>query len=508
MKWEIIHKATSFIAEEMGVSLKKSALSPNIRERMDHSCAIVNEEGKIVAQAEHIPVHLGSFKIGVINVLNYLQKEGIDLEEGDSIIFNDPYISGTHLNDVGVLSPIFYEGKLVGYAINKAHHVDVGGPLPGSINPLAKTIYEEGVVIPPVKLTKKGSINEEVLNIIKENFKVPEFSLGDIKAQLSANRLGEERVKQLFAKYGDIRQSWEESIEYSRKLSLNSISNWKKGVYEAEDYLEWDSSLPIRIRLEVGEKGIIADFEGTHEQIEGPLNAVFGVTYSAVSFAVRSMIGEVPTNDGFYSIIEVKAKEGTLVNPLKPAAVGGGNVETSQRIADVTFLAMSKFLKVPAAPSGTMMNIMMGGIYKGKYWSYYETVGGGSGGRPCKDGVSAVQNNMTNTLNTPIEIAERQYPILFVEYRIREGSGGKGLYKGGDGIIRGFKMLSKAKISILADRFKIGPWGLEGGESGKPGRVTINGKEYPSKFTEEVNEGDLIIVETPGGGGYGKFINS
>jgi len=505
MKWEIVHKATSFIAEEMGVSLKKSALSPNIRERMDHSCAIVNEEGKIVAQAEHIPVHLGSFKIGVLNVLNYLEKEGIELEEGDSIIFNDPYISGTHLNDVGVLSPIFYNGKLVGYAVNKAHHVDVGGPLPGSINPTAKTIYEEGVVIPPVKLTRKGSLNDEIIKIIKENFKVPDFSLGDIKAQISANKLGEERVRQLFEKYGDIRQSWEESIDYSRRLALNVINTWKKGEYEAEDYLEWGSSLlPIKIKLRIGEKGIIADFEGTHKQIEGPLNAVLGVTYSAVSFAVRSMVGEVPTNDGFYSLITVKAEEGSLVNPLKPAAVGGGNVETSQRIADVTFLAMSKFLKVPAAASGTMMNIMMGGIYKGKFWSYYETVGGGSGGRPCKDGVAAVQNNMTNTLNTPIEIAERQYPILFIEYRIREGSGGNGLHKGGDGIIRGFKLLSKAKISILADRFKIGPWGLEGGERGKPGRVTINGKDYPSKFTEEVNEGDVIIVETPGGGGYGK----
>ncbi|PVU77391.1 5-oxoprolinase [Acidianus hospitalis] len=505
MKWEIVHKATSFIAEEMGVSLKKSALSPNIRERMDHSCAIVNEEGKIVAQAEHIPVHLGSFKIGVLNVLNYLEKEGIELEEGDSIIFNDPYISGTHLNDVGVLSPIFYNGKLIGYAVNKAHHVDVGGPLPGSINPTAKTIYEEGVVIPPVKLTRKGSLNDEIIKIIKENFKVPDFSLGDIKAQISANKLGEERVRQLFEKYGDIRQSWEESIDYSRRLALNVINTWKKGEYEAEDYLEWGSSLlPIKIKLRIGEKGIIADFEGTYKQIEGPLNAVLGVTYSAVSFAVRSMVGEVPTNDGFYSLITVKAEEGSLVNPLKPAAVGGGNVETSQRIADVTFLAMSKFLKVPAAASGTMMNIMMGGIYKGKYWSYYETVGGGSGGRPCKDGVAAVQNNMTNTLNTPIEIAERQYPILFIEYRIREGSGGNGLHKGGDGIIRGFKLLSKAKISILADRFKIGPWGLEGGERGKPGRVTINGKDYPSKFTEEVNEGDVIIVETPGGGGYGK----
>uniref|UniRef100_A0A2U9IPD9 5-oxoprolinase n=1 Tax=Acidianus sulfidivorans JP7 TaxID=619593 RepID=A0A2U9IPD9_9CREN len=504
--WEIIHKATIYIAEEMGVYLKKSALSPNIRERMDHSCAIVSSDGKIVAQAEHIPVHLGSFKIGVDNVLKYLYDEDIELDNGDVIIFNDPYISGTHLNDVGILSPIFYNSKLVGYAINKAHHVDVGGPLPASLNPKAKTLYEEGLVIPPTKIVKKGEINKEIINLIKNNFKVPDISLGDLNAQISANLLGIKRVIQLMENRNNVIEAWNESISYSKELTLSKIKDWKKGVYEAEDYLEWkDSLLRLKLKLEVRENEIYADFSGTDKQIEGPLNAVLGVTYSAVSFAIRSMISEIPTNDGFYQVIKVKAPEGSLLNPLKPAAVGGGNVETSQRIADVVFLALSKFLDVPAASSGTMMNVMIGGIYKGKYWSYYETIGGGSGARPFEDGVSAVQNNMTNTLNTPIEIAEKQYPLFFTRYQIRENSGGNGKYKGGDGIIRGFKLLSDATLSILADRFRVGPWGLKGGENGKPGRVIINGKEInDSKFSIELMENDEVIIETPGGGGYGK----
>ncbi|ARM76700.1 hydantoinase B/oxoprolinase family protein [Acidianus manzaensis] len=504
--WEITHKATIYIAEEMGVYLKKSALSPNIRERMDHSCAIVSADGKIVAQAEHIPVHLGSFKIGVDNVLNYLEKEGMELEDGDAIIFNDPYISGTHLNDVGILSPIFYNSKLIGYAINKAHHVDVGGPLPASLNPNAKTLYEEGIVIPPTKIVKKGELNREIISIIKNNFKVPEVSLGDLKAQISANSLGIKRIKQLIEKDNNAINAWKESISYSKNLTLNKIKSWKRGTYQAEDYLEWKDNnlIKLKLNLEIKEDEIIADFSGTDKQIDGPLNAVLGVTYSAASFAIRSMISDVPTNDGFYQIIKINAPEGSILNPVKPAAVGGGNVETSQRVADVTFLALSKFLDVPAASSGTMMNVMLGGIYRGKYWSYYETIGGGSGARPFEDGVSAVQNNMTNTLNTPIEIAERQYPIFFTRYQIREKSGGNGKYKGGDGIVRGFKLLSDGTLSILADRFKIGPWGLKGGDNGKTAKISIAGKEIKdSKFSTTINEGEEVIIETPGGGGYG-----
>jgi len=368
-------------------------------------------------------------------------------------------------------------------------------------------LFEEGFVIPPVLVERGGVPVKDVLKMIRENFKVPEYSLGDLSAQLASNRLGIQRVRQLVDKYGRemLTQGWEETLRYTERMVRKELERWPKGRYEAEDYLEWgEDFLRIKVTLEIGDK-VRADFTETQEQMDGPLNAVLGVTYSSVSFAVRSMMEDVLTNDGFYSVVEVSAEEGSLVNPRKPAAVGGGNVETSQRIADVTFLALSKALpgRVPAAPHGTMMNIMMGGVVRGKYWSYYETVGGGSGARPNGDGESAVHVNMSNTLNTPIEIAERQFPILFTKYMIREGSGGRGKFRGGDGIVRGFRVLYPTKLSILADRFRLGPWGLNGGERGKPGKALVSGREMPSKFTVLLREGDEVVVETPGGGGYG-----
>ncbi|WP_291999226.1 hydantoinase B/oxoprolinase family protein [Caldivirga sp.] len=515
ISWELVFRASVFIAEEMGVALRRSAFSPNIRERMDHSCAITDSEGNIVAQAEHIPVHLGSFRVGVKNILNWLNKEGVELGPGDVMLLNDPYISGTHLNDVMVMEPIYVDGKLVGYVVNKAHHVDVGGPIPGSINPSARTIYEEGLVIPPVKIMIKGELQRDILNIILSNFKTPETAIGDITAQLAANKVGVARVKELVDKYGvnDVINAWREGVEYGRKLTLMEISKWPRGIYEAVDYMELgDELLPIKVSVEVNERGIKADFNGTHEQVEAPINAVYGVTFSAVSFAIRSLMqGDIPTNEGFYGTINVMTPEGTLVNPRKPAPVSGGNVETTQRIADVVFRALAKALpdRVPAAGSGTMMNVMIGGsLPNGGYWAYYETIGGGTGGRPGKSGVSGVHVNMTNTLNTPIEIAERQYPLLFTGYRIREGSGGDGLYSGGDGIIRSFKVLTRARLSIMAERFKTRPWGLWGGNDGEPGEVLVKRGDgtvvkLPSKASIDLNPGDEVIIMTPGGGGYG-----
>ncbi len=355
---------------------------------------------------------------------------------------------------------------------------------------------------------RKGEMVKDVVNMIKENFKVPEFSLGDLNAQIASNRIGVQRVAQLVDKFGmeETLQGWDETISRTESLVRSKMKDWPRGNYEAEDFLEWgDEMLRIKVRLEIGDK-VKADFTGTHPQIEGPLNAVLGVTYSSTSFAIRSMLEDVPTNEGFYSNVEVVTEEGTLLNPRKPAAVGGGNVETSQRVADVVFLALSKALpdRVPAASHGTMMNVMMGGVINGKYWSYYETVGGGAGARPNGDGPSAVHVNMSNTLNTPIEIAERQFPITFTTYKIREGSGGEGKFRGGDGIVRGFKVKYPTKVSILADRCIMGPWGLMGGERGKPCRVTVNGKEMPGKITLSLKAGDELVVETPGGGGYGK----
>ena len=515
VSWELIFRASVFIAEEMGVALRRSAFSPNIRERMDHSCAITDPDGNIVAQAEHIPVHLGSFRVGVRNLLNWLSREGVDLGPGDAVFLNDPYISSTHLNDVMVMEPIYVGDRLVGYVVNKAHHVDVGGPVPGSINPGARTLYEEGLVIPPVRIMVRGELQRDVLNMILSNFKTPETAIGDLTAQLAANRVGVARIKELVERYGidDVLGAWREGIEYGRKLVLMEVGKWPRGTYDAVDYMELgEELLPIKVSVEVGEEGVKADFTGTHGQVEAPINAVYGVTFSAVSFVIRSLVkGDIPTNEGFYSIINVTAPEGTLVNPRKPAPVSGGNVETTQRIADVVFRALAKALpdRVPAAGSGTMMNVMIGGtLTNGGYWAYYETIGGGTGGRPGKPGVSGVHVNMTNTLNTPIEIAERQYPLLFTGYRIREGSGGDGLYRGGDGIIRSFKVLTRARLSIMAERFRTKPWGLWGGGDGAPGEVMVRRVDgsvikLPSKASIDLEPGDEVIIETPGGGGYG-----
>ncbi|MFG1556178.1 MAG: hydantoinase B/oxoprolinase family protein [Thermoplasmataceae archaeon] len=513
--WEIIGKGTQFIAEEMAVALKRSAISPNIRERMDHSCAVTDSKGNIVAQAENIPVHLGSFRTGVSNILNYLSKEGIKLEHGDMVITNDPYISGTHMNDVMFMAPVFHEGSLVSYIVNKAHNVDVGGPSFGSLNPQAKNLYQEGFVIPPVKIVKGGVLDREILSFIYENFKDPETAEGDLKAQMSANLTGAKRVNEMLDNYGHehVLTAWADVINHSRNLTLHDLSSWPLGEFSSEDFLEAeDKNLLIKLKLKVSRSGIVADFTGTSEQIEFPLNAVIGVTYSATAFAIRaSMKEDIPTNEGFYSVLDIVVPQGTILNPNKPYPVAGGNVETTQRIADVTLHALSNCLsgRIPSASSGTMFNVMMGGKReKTGYWSYYETIGGGNGASRMRNGQSGIHSNMTNTLNTPIEIAEREYPFFFTSYCIRRNSGGRGFRKGGDGIIRSFIVTRDCEISVIADRFRIKPYALENGESGKPGAIFIkrNGRKrrYGSKFSESLKKGDEVIILTPGGSGYGK----
>lgn len=517
--WEIIGKGTQFIAEEMAVALKRSAISPNIRERMDHSCAVADTEGRIVAQAENIPVHLGSFRTGIANILSFMSKEGIELRKDEMMITNDPYISGTHMNDVMFMAPVFHSGKLVAYIVNKAHNVDVGGPSFGSLNPVARNLYQEGFVIPPSKIVKNGNIDHEIMSFIFENFKDPETAEGDLKAQISSNMTGIKRVTEMIANYGmdSVLKAWNDVIEYSRNLSLHDISEWPEGSFSSEDFLETgDGDLKLNLTLNVSKSWILADFTGTSEQVELPLNAVMGVTYSATSFAIRaSMIEDIPTNEGFYSALQVKAPQGTLLNPTKPYPVSGGNVETTQRIADVTLHALSKCLpgRIPSASSGTMFNVMMGGKREGTgYWSYYETIGGGNGASRSRNGQSVIHSNMTNTLNTPVEIAEREYPFFFTSYSIRKNSGGKGLMHGGDGIIRSFIVTRDCEISVIADRFRIRPYALENGEPGKPGAIFIvrNGRKrrYGSKFSESLKKGDEVIIMTPGGSGYGAKMKS
>ncbi|MFG1415384.1 MAG: hydantoinase B/oxoprolinase family protein [Thermoplasmataceae archaeon] len=513
--WELIGKTSQFIAEEMGISLKRSAISPNIRERMDHSCAILDRSGRIAAQAEHIPVHLGSFKIGSMNLLKWVRSNRTELSEGDMMLTNDPYITGTHLNDVMLMAPVYHEELICAYVVNKAHIVDVGGPVFGSLNPNAKNLFQEGMIIPPVKLVKNGKIDSEILSIILSNFKEPSTALGDINAQIAANRAGIGRIMEMMDEYGtkSVLHGWKEAMKHSRKLALSGISGWKQGSFYATDTLEaGNSSILLKLRLDISNDSITADFSGSSSDLELPLNAVKGVTFSAVAYAVRSaMNSEIPTNDGLYSILKVNAPEGSLLNPERPLPVSGGNVETTQRIADVVHHALSESAgtEIPSASSGTMFNVMMGGPRgEGKFWSYYETIGGGNGAGKGRNGESGVHSNMTNTMNTPVEVAEREYPIFFTSYKIRKNSGGTGAWKGGDGIIRSFIANEACTISVLADRFVNPPYALAGGKSGKTGMVYITheGKKrrYPSKFTADLAPGDEVIIFTPGGSGYGK----
>jgi N-methylhydantoinase B len=514
-RWELIGKASEFAAEEMGVALRRSALSPNIRERMDHSCAILTAEGEIVAQAEHIPVHLGSFRVGTENLRAVLARDSVSLEAGDMVVVNDPYISGTHLNDVMLFAPVFVGDTTVAYVVSKAHVVDVGGPAPGSLNPEARTIFAEGLVIPPTKLVRRGEVVRAVTGLMAANFKDPETALGDIQAEIAANRMGMDRVTRLWERFGgrSVREGWRESIAHTQRVVRRNLSSWRAGSYSATDAIELgEGFLPLRLNLTITGKTVRADFSGSHPQVEAPLNAVFGVTYSATAFAIRAALGTpVATNGGFYRCVTVRAPRGTIVNPVPPAAVSAGNVETSQRIADVVFRALSRAMpeEIPAASSGTMMNVLLGGTRgTGSYWAYYETVGGGSGARPHGNGVSGIHTHMTNTLNTPIEIAEREYPLFFTRYAIRAGSGGRGRYSGGNGIVRGFRVRRPTTLSILSDRFLRGPWGLRGGRDGRPGTVTLvrKGRKrvMPSKFSIQLSPGDEVLLETPGGGGFGR----
>ncbi len=517
---EVIRNALSYSAEEMGIALRNSAYSHNIKERMDHSCAIFNINGDMVAQAEHIPVHLGSLPHGIKNAINYLTERGEAFRPGDIFLFNDPYISGTHLNDVTLIKPVFYKGKHVGFTANKAHHVDVGGKTPGSMSGDATELYQEGIIIPPVRFVSSGKINEDILAIFTENVRTPHITRGDLRAQIAANNLGERRILELIDRYGVevYLQALEEILNYSERRMVEEIREIPNGTYDAEDCLEdtgvSDKPVWIRVKLIVSDGTMTIDYTGTDKQVNGPINAVFGVTLSATYFAIKSVVDpEVPMNQGAMRPLKVIAPKGTLVNPYKPAPVSGGNVETSQRIADVMFKALSKALpyKVPAASLGSMNNIMAGGYdpQRKRPWAFYETIGGGSGARPFEDGVDGIHTNMTNTLNTPIEAIEQYYPIEFVSYEFREESFGAGRYRGGVGIVRSWRLTApRATVSILAERVKVTPYGVQGGLPGKSAEFFLikkdgSRKRLPGKVTVELKNGDIIEINTAGGGGYG-----
>jgi N-methylhydantoinase B len=516
VSFEILKNSLISIAEEMGVVLRRSSFSPNIKERRDFSCALFTASGQLVAQAEHIPVHLGAMPYSVQAVLNEFED---DLSEGDDIILNDPYRGGTHLPDITMVSPIFFKERLVGFAANRAHHSDVGGVAPGSMSALSRDINQEGIRIPPVKLWTEGKPNRQLLDFVLSNVRTPDERLGDLRAQRAANLVGARRLLELLKKssLSTVESGMNQLIDYSEELMVKRIHELPRKSSSAIDYLDDDgfdtTDIPIKVKVTVGRQSIAFDFSGSAKQVQGPLNAVYSVTLSAVYYVVRCVTDpSIPANAGCFKPIQVKAPAGTIVNAKPPAPVAGGNVETSTRIVDVALKAFAGIVpeKVCAACQGTMNNVTIGGVdpRTGKYFTYYETIAGGFGARYNKDGVDGIHSHMTNTLNTPVEALESAYPLRVRRYELVRGSGGRGRFRGGLGIRRETETLAQGStISLMGERQRRGPWGLMGGGSGSPGEYGIVGgnkmRALSSKATLSANAGDVLTVTTPGGGGYG-----
>ncbi|MCW4017868.1 MAG: hydantoinase B/oxoprolinase family protein [Candidatus Bathyarchaeota archaeon] len=512
---QIIRSSLLYASEEMGIALRNAAYSPNIKDRMDHSAAIFDSEGRLLAQAEHIPVHLGSLPWGLRKLVSASRKEGLPFEEGSMIVANNPYITGTHLNDVTVVAPIYYKDKRVGFTANKAHHSDIGGSVPGSINMDSKTLFEEGLVMDHEYLMREGEFVADLLTVFSSHSRMPQERLGDLKAQAAANITGTRRVNKIISKYGlaSFKEAATEAFHYSESLTRRRIASLNRGTFVVEDYLELpdEHDVKLKAKLTIAEQGIEIDYKGTAQQLDCPLNAVFGVTLSGVYFVVRTLIGDdIPANHGAFAPISVLAPEGTIVNPTFPHPVGGGNVETGQRNADLVFNAFSKAVpdKVPAASGGSMNNVMIGGIQNGKSWAFYETIAVGLGGRKGMDGIDGIHSNMTNTMNTPIEEIERNTPMLITRYEYRVDSSGAGKYRGGCGVVRAYRMRSDSTIfTVLAGRERHGPWGLFGGAEGEKTQVILqrNNKQQrtSTKTTLQLKKEDEIQIHTAGGGGYG-----
>ncbi len=507
---EVFKNRLSSIAEEMGIALQRTSFSPNIKERKDLSCAVFDREGRLVAQAEHIPVHLGSMAMAVREAIS-----SVRMEEGDMVLLNDPYRGGTHLPDLTLVAPVFYRGELRFYVANRAHHADIGGMSSGSM-PLSDSLFQEGLVIPPVKLVEKGSVREDILSLILSNVRTPEERRGDLNAQVMANRVGIKRMVELIEQYGDRTDALcEELLSYSELLMRRVLAKLPDGRTDFEDFIEDDGygrkDIAIRVNVEIEGDRVRVDFSESDPQTEGPMNAVRAITLSATYYVFRCLLPEdAPTNEGCFRPVEVVTRKGTILDAEFPSAVAGGNVETSQRVVDVLLGALSKLLPdyIPSASQGTMNNIAVGGKdpKTGRRFTYYETLGGGMGAWAEGDGESAVHSHMTNTMNTPVEAIEHSYPFLVREYSVRRGSGGGGFRRGGDGMVREIEFLTDVEVTLLSERRRIPPYGLFGGQPGEVGRnvVVRGGREelMLGKFSVRLKKGDRLRVETPGGGGY------
>ncbi|HEV8019679.1 MAG TPA: hydantoinase B/oxoprolinase family protein [Candidatus Lustribacter sp.] len=515
---EIIVSGLLYASEEMGIAVRNAAYSPNIKERLDHSCAIFDAQLQLVAQAEHIPVHLGSLPWGLRRTLEWLAASGEAMHPGDQWVVNDPYLSGTHLNDVTVIRPIFVDGVIFAYAANKAHHADVGGMVPGSMPPEARDLFAEGFVMPPTRLMRDDVVVSETVDFFRNNSRTPATRSGDLRAQLAGNVTGERRVRELVERYGapTVAAAIAKAIADGEARMRAALRAFPDGIVDASDVMEDQAGAPtivLRLRLEKRGDRMVLDYSGTSPQLPLPLNAVYGVTLSGVYYAIRALLApDIPMNDGVFRPIEVNVPEGTLLNPHRPAAVSAGNVETSMRNADLVLAALGVLApeRVPAQSGGSMNNVMMGGIdERGAPWAFYETNGCGMGARPDADGVDAIQAHMTNTLNTPIEVLERTFPLRVTRYEFAEGSAGRGRYRGGMGLIRALQArCDNVTISLLAERHTVHPHGSAGGGDGATGRhtlVTNDGetRPVPAKVTLRLNAGETLIVQTAGGGGYG-----
>lgn len=494
------------LCEEMGAVLQRTAFSPNIKDRLDYSCALFDCDGRIVAQAAHIPVHLGS--------MAYAMRDLVDQaawRAGDMVVVNDPYLGGTHLPDVTLIAPVFVSDCLVGFVVNRAHHVNIGADSPGSM-PISSSLEQEGIVIAPIKLVQGGRLDDRLFDRLTGGRVV---ARGDFSAQISANTLAVDRLSALVNTMGVM--AYSDAIhrlhQYGARLAKTELGKLKPGCYRFEDRMDDDGqgnrSIPIKLTLTISQSVIRADFHGTAAQVAGNINCPMSVAAAAVFYCFRCLLPDyTPACAGVFDVIELVAPEGSLVNARRPAAVAAGNVETSMRLVDVVLGALQQALPmaIPAAAQGTMNNVAMG-MSGENGWDYYETIGGGTGANAKGPGLDCVQSHMTNTLNTPIESLESHFPVRVVRYQRRRGSGGAGRHRGGDGLLREFEFLDTACVTLLTERREIAPWGLAGGQPGHTGENTLNGQPLAGKQQLTVKSGDRLSIATPGGGGWGKTDN-
>ncbi len=499
---EVMKHAFTAIPEQMGAALQRSAYSPNIKERKDESCALFTAGKEMIAQAEHIPVHLGAMPNALKSAVSSCQPG-----KGDQVILNDPYSGGTHLPDITVIKPVFLNEELLGYVVNRAHHSDIGGETPGSMPGDSKTLEEEGIVISPRLLVSQGEIDQEVLDLLRKSRSARE-RIGDIRAQIGANEKGAKELTKTVEKFGleDYHAFKDQVMKYSEKRTRNMIEELPNVVVDSEDFIEWKRDVKLKVQIEIEDSEMRFDFSGTDPQVKGNINAPKPVTFSAVYYILRCLLPkDVPVNNGCYKPLEVEVPEKSILNPEPPAAVSAGNVETSQRVVELILRGLFEILpeKIPAESQGTMNNLIIGS----EDFTYYETIGGGAGATSSAEGESGVHVHMTNTKNTPVESIENDYPLRVTAYKLREDSGGKGEHNGGDGIVREIKLLEDAEVSIQSQKRQRPPKGVNGGKDGWVGRnlkIDNGRKEIGGMITTELREGESIRIETPGGGGWGK----